>query len=209
MSEYFTKSDRRAMLRNLGIGLLGTSCAGWLPAIAAEIAQDPRRRRHCILLWMSGGPSQTDTFDMKPGHANGGEFKEIQTAVPGLRFSEHLPKLAKHADRVAIVRSLSTKEGDHARGTHLVRTGRSPIGGVAYPSIACALSKELASESELLPNYVTVAPPRDINPAAFEPGFLGPAYAPAIIASNGGAPAGQPAGRSPSLANLRLDDLEL
>lgn len=197
------------MLRNLGLGLLGTSCAGWLPALAAEVAQDPRRRRHCILLWMSGGPSQTDTFDMKPGHENGGEFKEIQTSVPELRFSEHLPKLAKQADRLAVVRSLSTKEGDHARGTHLVRTGHSPIGGVAYPSIACALAKELAADSAALPNYVTVAPQRDINPAAFEPGFLGPGYAPAIVATNTGTTPGQPAARPGALANLKLDDLEL
>jgi uncharacterized protein (DUF1501 family) len=197
------------MLRTLGLGLLGTSCAGWLPALAADVAQDPRRRRHCILLWMSGGPSQTDTFDMKPGHENGGEFKEIQTSVAGLKFSEHLPKLAKHADQLAIVRSLSTKEGDHARGTHLVRTGHSPIGGVAYPSIACALAKEMAVESAVLPNYVTVAPPRDINPAAFEPGFLGPGYAPAIVASNTGPSPARPAAASGAPANLKLDDLEL
>lgn len=200
--------DRREMLRNLGLGLLGTSCASWLPAIAAEVAQDPRRRRHCILLWMSGGPSQTDTFDMKPGHANGGEFKELATSVPGLRFSEHLPKLAKHADQLAIVRSLSTKEGDHARGTHLVRTGHSPVGGVAYPSIACALAKELTSDS-VLPNYVTVAPQRDINPAAFEPGFLGPSYAPAIVAGNAATPPGQPPSGTQQLVDLKLADLEL
>ena len=99
--------------------------------------------RHCILLWMSGGPSQTDTFDMKPGHANGGEFKEVATNAPGLRFSEHLPKLGEHADRLAVIRSLSTKEGDHGRGTHLVRTGHPPMGGVEYPSICCSLAKEL------------------------------------------------------------------
>src|SRR3954470_22429850 len=209
MSSCCEKWDRRDMLRSLGLGLLGTSCAGWLPALAAEVAQDPRRRRHCILLWMSGGASQTDTFDMKVGHANGGEFKELPTVVPGLRFSEHLPKLAKHADQLAIVRSLSTKEGDHARGTHWVRTDHSPIGGVAYPSIACALAKELTSDSTTLPNYVTVAPQRDINPAAFEPGFLGPGYAPAIVAASAGASPSVPAGRADSFANLKLDDLEL
>jgi hypothetical protein len=158
---------------------------------------------------MSGGPSQTDTFDMKPGHANGGEFKELPTVVPGLRFSEHLPQLAKQADRLAIVRSLSTKEGDHARGTHLVRTGHSPMGDVAYPSIACALAKELASDAVLLPDYVTVAPPRDINPAAFEPGFLGPGYAPAIVAASADDSPTQPAVPPATLANLKLDDLEL
>ena len=119
MSRSCCGPDRRDILRSLGLGLLGTSCAGWLPALAAEVAQDPRRRRHCILLWMSGGASQTDTFDMKPGHANGGEFKEITTSVPGLRFSEHLPKLAEQADQLALLRSIVTKEGDHARGSRL------------------------------------------------------------------------------------------
>jgi uncharacterized protein (DUF1501 family) len=208
MAIHFAKPDRRELLRNLGLGLLGTSCASWLPTLAAEIAQDPRRRRHCILLWMSGGPSQTDTFDMKPGHSNGGEFKELMTGVPGLRFSEHLPKLAKHADQLAIVRSLSTKEGDHARGMHLVRTGHSPMGDVAYPSIACALAKELPADA-LLPNYVTVAPPRDINPAAFEPGFLGTSYAPAIVAGNVAAAPPQAAATSQKLVDLKLEDLEL
>jgi hypothetical protein len=198
---------RRDVLRSLGLGLLGTTCSGWLPALAAEVAQDPRRRRHCILLWMSGGPSQTDTFDMKPGHVNGGQFKEIATSVPGLRFSEHLPKLAEHANHLAIVRSLSTKEGDHARGTHLVRTGKPPMGEVAYPSIACALAKELAADGSLLPNYVSVAPQLQISPAAFGPGFLGQSYAPAIVGATGvaAAPNSQPAG----LADLKLDDLEL
>ncbi len=77
-----------------------------LPSLAAEVAADPRRKRHCILLWMSGGPSHIDTFDMKPGHNNGGELKEIATRAPGLRFSEHLPKLAEHGERIAVVRSL-------------------------------------------------------------------------------------------------------
>jgi uncharacterized protein (DUF1501 family) len=198
--------DRRSLLRNFGLGLLGTSCARWLPSLAAEIAQDPRRRRHCILLWMSGGPSQTDTFDMKPGHANGGEFKEVATSVPGLRFSEHLPKLGKFGDQLAVVRSLTTKEGDHARGTYLVRTGHVPAGEVAYPSMACALAKELTYDS-VLPNYVTVAPPRDINPAAFEPGFLGARYAPAIV-GGGNSPA--PGAKAPaSPVNLKMEDLEL
>src|SRR6478752_8611770 len=203
------RASRRQWLQAASLGLLGSSASGWFPAFADSIANDPKRRRHCILLWMTGGPTQTDTFDMKPGHANGGEFKEVATAVPGLRFSEHLPNLAKHADRLAIVRSLSTKEGDHARGTHLVRTGNSQMGGVAYPSIACSLAKELTPDSAVLPNYVTVAPPRDINPAAFEPGFLGPGYAPAIVASNTGPSPARPAAASGGLANLKLDDLEL
>ncbi|MBX3439869.1 MAG: DUF1501 domain-containing protein, partial [Planctomycetaceae bacterium] len=118
------KPNRRDWLRAAGAAAGGLSVSGWLPVLANEIAADPNRsqRRHCILLWMSGGPSQTDTFDMKPGHANGGEFQEIATNAPGVRFSEHLPRLATMADKLAVVRGLSTKEGDHARGTHLMRT---------------------------------------------------------------------------------------
>jgi len=118
--------DRRRMLRAMACGACGVSVSGWLPTLAAAMAADPRRRRHCILLWMAGGPSQTDTFDMKPNHANGGEFKEIATNVAGVRFSEHLPRLAQQADKLAIIRSLTTKEGDHERGSYLMRTGQRP-----------------------------------------------------------------------------------
>jgi Protein of unknown function (DUF1501) len=121
-----------------------------------------------------------------------------------------MPKLAEQARRLAIVRSLSTKEGDHARGTHLVRTGHPPMGDVAYPSIACSLAKQLASVDSRLPDYVSVAPPQEINPAAFGPGFLGSSYAPAIV---GGGPAGAPPAAPDSepaaLTQLKLEDLEL
>jgi hypothetical protein len=210
MSNQCCTFHRRDLLRSMGLGLLGSSCAGWLPALAADLAADPRRSRHCILLWMSGGPSQTDTFDMKPGHANGGEFKELTTRIPGLRFSEHLPKLAEHADQLAIVRSLSTKEGDHARGTHLVRTGHPPMGDVAYPSIACSLAKQLATGTNPLPNYVSVAPTQEINPAAFGPGFLGASHAPAIVGGGaGGAQPAAPTDADARLIELKLADLEL
>src|SRR5207237_8511074 len=91
--------SRRDWLRLSTAGVIGCSMSGWLEALAADAAGDPRRRRACILLWMNGGPSQTDTFDLKPGHANGGPFKERSTHVAGIRFSEHLPKLANPADR--------------------------------------------------------------------------------------------------------------
>jgi hypothetical protein len=146
---------------------------------------------------------------MKPDHANGGAFKEVATSVPGLRFSEHLSQLGEHADRLAVIRSLSTKEGDHTRGTHLVRTGHPPMASVAYPSICCSLAKELESVSNPLPNYVSVAPQQGISPAAFGPGFLGAKYAPAIVAGAAGPP--MPTGEenvATSLADLRLENIE-
>ncbi len=198
--------DRRRFLQSAGMGMLGVSMSGWLPALAEQIAGDPRRRRHCILLWMGGGPSQTDTFDMKPNHENGGEFKEIATNVPGVRFSEHLPQLAQQADQLAIIRSLSTKEGDHGRGTHLMRTGQSPMGAVRYPAIGAALAKQLVSPEVKLPPYVSVAPFRGINNEAFGPGFLGPKFAPLVVGGAGRNGRGE-AGEGEGFAKLTVDAL--
>src|SRR6476646_2651460 len=103
---------RRDWLRLCAAGVAGSSMSGWFGALADEAARRPDRRRACILLWMSGGPSQIDTFDLKPGHANGGTSREIDTAVPGIKISEHLPRVARLAKHLALVRSMSTKEGD-------------------------------------------------------------------------------------------------
>jgi hypothetical protein len=197
--------NRRQLLRALGGTLLGSSASGWLPALANEVARDPRRQRQCILLWMTGGPSQTDTFDMKPNHANGGEFTEISTSAPGLRISEHLPRLAAHGDQMAVVRSLSTKEGDHGRGTFLMRTGRAPRGPVRYPTIGSSLSKELGAQSEASLDYVAIAPYRAFNQAAFSPGFLGPKHAALTVGAADNLPAGP--NDTGGYADLRVDDL--
>src|ERR1700675_5075839 len=115
------KLSRREALKLSAIaGTVGFSLSGWLEAVAQQNANNPQRRRSCILLWMNGGPSQIDTFDLKPGHANGGEYKEIETAVPGIKISEHLPKIAKFMDRMAIIRSMTSKEGDHGQATYLM-----------------------------------------------------------------------------------------
>src|SRR5215510_10794995 len=199
------RSSRRQWLKAASLGLLGTSASGWFPAFADKLASDPNRRRHCILLWMTGGPSQTDTFDMKPGHANGGPFQEVSTSVAGLKFSEHLPKLAKHADRLCVVRSLSTKEGDHGRGTYVVRTGQKPQGPVQYPAIGSSLSKALGREDDAVPHYVSISPYRAFNQAAFSPGFLGPRYAALTVGATDGAQ--QAATASGGYAELKVDDL--
>jgi len=193
------------MLRAVGLGLLGYSTSGWLPALADEIGPDPKRRRHCVLLWMSGGPSQIDTFDMKPDHANGGEFNPIDTNAPGVQISEHLPKLAEQTNKLAIVRGLSTKEGDHGRGTYLMRTGHQPRGTVRYPTIGASLSKELGTHSGLALDFVSVSPYRAFNQAAYGPGFLGPKYAPLTVGATDNLPLTP--GDMLQYADLRVDDL--
>lgn len=179
-----TKLSRRRLMTTLAAGLGGVSASGWFPAFANQLADNPKRQRHCILLWMSGGPTQTDTWDMKPNHANGGEFAEISTASAGLRFSEHLPKLATMADKLAVLRGLHTKEGDHGRGTYLMRTGHKPMGPIQYPSIGASLANQLSKEELALPGYVSVGPYRAFNQDAFGPGFLGPRFGPLIVGAS-------------------------
>src|SRR5947209_1480317 len=109
--------SRREWLKLSSAGVVGASMSGWFGSLANAAAGDPSRKRSCILLWMNGGPSTIDLWDLKPGHANGGPFKEIATAAPGVKISEHLPKMARHANEMALIRGMSTKEGDHTRGT--------------------------------------------------------------------------------------------
>src|SRR3954468_1036264 len=99
-------ASRRQWLRLAASGVAVTSTSGWIEALAADAAAHPGRRRACILLWMNGGPSQTDTFDPKTGHENAGPLRSIETAVPGIRIGEHLPKLARQMKHLALVRSM-------------------------------------------------------------------------------------------------------
>ncbi len=173
--------SRRDVLRLSWAGLVGASTFPWLEAMANETAPPVDRKRACILLWMNGGPSQMDTFDLKPGHANGGTFKEINTSVTGVRISEHLPKIAQMAKHLAIIRSMSTKEGDHGRATYLLRNGYLPQPPVRYPTLGSLVAKELGNPAAELPNFVSISPFRAFNAAAFSPGFLGSQFAPLFV----------------------------
>ena len=168
----------------LGATLFPRSGAAGQPAIPAQAAANPvppqkavPRKPSVILLWMSGGPSQMDTFDLKPGQANGGPFREIDTNVKGIRISEHLPKLAKHMNEMVLIRSVTTREGDHVRASHLMRTGYPVTPGMQYATIGEVLAKELGGEQSTVPNHVRVAPR---TPVRFTPaqGRLGERYVP-------------------------------
>lgn len=206
MSAHQTEAlSRREWLKLAAAGVVGSSLSGWLGRLAAATGKDPQRRRACILLWMNGGPSQMDTFDLKPGHANGGPIQEIATSVPGIRISEHLPRLAQQAEHLAIIRSMSTREADHGRATYLMRTGRPPSGPIQYPALGSFVARELEYPEAALPGFVSIAPSRFLSPAAYSSGFLGPQYAPLIVGENV-----QFVGRGPELdpdAALKVQDL--
>lgn len=205
--------SRRQFLRALTASFAGVGMSPWFPAFADSIGTQ-RSPRRCILLWMTGGPSQLDTFDLKPGHTNGGPFKEIATSAAGLRFSEHLPRLARQAQHLCVLRGLSTTEGDHGRATYLLRTGRSPASEVYAPTLGSLISKELANDELALPSFVSVNPHAEFNPDAYSAGFLGPRYASLNVKPKSPTPEGftqlgvdhlhPPAGVAPSSAAARL-----
>ena len=176
-----TDFDRRSFLRT-GTASLSISLSGWLSQLAHASADSPSRKRSCILLWMSGGPATIDLWDLKPGHVNGGPYTEIATRAPGLKVGQHLPKVADFGDRLAILRGMTTREGDHGRATFLVRTGTLPQGGIDFPTLGSLVAKELHSPGADLPPFVAIAPQRGLAQGAFGPGFLGPQFAPLIVA---------------------------
>lgn len=199
---------RRHLGKYSGLGLLGAAASGWLPSIAAHAAETEStasRKRKCILLWMSGGPSQLETFDPKPGHENGGPTKAIETSVPGVQISEHLPQVAKVMHHLAPIRSMATKEGDHTRATYFMHTGYLPQGPIRYPTMGSLLSNRLRDEQCDLPSFVSVNPFRAFSPAAYGPGFLGPSWSPLVVES---AMTGDEENRSVSfeVSNLKAAD---
>src|SRR5262245_29275033 len=195
-----SRFGRRAWMRG-SAALAGAALVpGWLGQVAARATTDASRKRSCILLWMAGGPSQLDTFDLKQGTENSGPFREIETTTPGVKFSEHLPLLAKQSEHLAIVRSMKTKEGDHGRATAHLHTGYLPQASIRFPSLGALVSNELASEHADLPGFVSVG--GAFAQPSVAAGFLGPRHAPLVVASYGGGRRGGAEG-----GTLRVEDL--
>lgn len=140
----------------------------------------PAKAKAVILLWMGGGPSQLDTFDPKPGTANGGPHKAIDTAAKGIQISEHLPTVAAQMENLAIIRSIYTGEPEHFRASYMLHTGVKFLESFPYPSMGSLISYEL-SESLDTPGYVS------IGGGSFGPTFLGYEHAPFVIDNPHGA----------------------
>lgn len=176
-----------AMLGGLAAGTLG-GLGGLTDAVAAGTETLRRQGKSLILVWLQGAPSQFETFDPKPGHDNGGETKAIDTSVSGIRISENLPHTAKVADRMSIIRSLSTKEGNHQRATYMLHTSYVPTATVKHPSLGSVVSHEIVDPACELPAFVR------INGRGFGNGggggLLGTAYDPFDVGGAGRGPAG-------------------
>src|SRR5262245_7146760 len=156
----------------------GLSMSGWLNVVAAHAAQTGRKTKSCIVLWMDGGPSHKDTFDLKPGTKDAGEFKPIATSVPGVQVSEHLPKVAKWMHEAAVLRGMSTSEGSHGRARYNLHTGyKEGVGGVVHPALGSIVSAEVGRPDSAMPNFVAVAK------GNYGSGYLGPRHQPLVVAS--------------------------
>jgi uncharacterized protein (DUF1501 family) len=172
--------SRRDMLKLAASGAGAVALSGWMPILAARAVQQQAaaggtaaRHKHCILLFMNGGPSHKDTFDLKPGTANSGPYQAIDTNVSGIRISEHFPRLATVMNHATIIRSMSTLEGAHDRARYHMHTGyRQGSGGLTYPSIGSIAAKEIGNVDQPLPNFVSIGQP------GYSSGYLGSRYQP-------------------------------
>jgi uncharacterized protein (DUF1501 family) len=166
--------SRRDLMKLSALGVLGASTSGWFASLARSAdtaAKEGVKHKSCILLWMNGGPAQSHTFDLK----DNSEYKAIDTSVPDIKISEHLPNVAKQMEHMAIIRSMSTGEASHPRARYLMHTGwRQGAGGVTYPALGAIVSNELGSLDSELPNYVAVG-------GSLGSGYLGPKHSPLIV----------------------------
>ncbi|HEV3005595.1 MAG TPA: DUF1501 domain-containing protein, partial [Pirellulales bacterium] len=184
---------RRRMLKVGGSGLLGGLSLPRLLELQANAATDaPAKARACIFLFLEGGPSTIDMWDMKPEAPIEirGPFKPIASSVPGTFVGEHLPRCAQLVHKFTILRSHSHTDNGHNTGYHYVMTGRRADfadgetrvpNNVLYPSIGSIVSRELGPRNSL-PPYVNLPHPM----WAGGPGFYGSRYAPFVIESDPG-----------------------
>ena len=185
---------RRSLLRagvTTGLGLMVSS---WLER-AANAAPEAKAR-NVILLWMNGGPSHIDTWDPKQGKV-AGPHKAIKTSVPGVMISEHMPQIARLANKLAIVRGMTSKEGNHQRAQYLLRTGYAPNPTVAHPSLAAWVTKRLGEPKSGLPGSVSLGGP------SLGAGFFGVQYGPFVVQTPGQMP--QNVGYGPGVDDARFE----
>lgn len=175
--------SRRHFMRHLaGFSLMAGPSLAFVQRLIAAAPQMKRDRKSLIILWMGGGPSHMDLWDMKPDSPNGGAFKPMKTAVSGIEICEHLPILASQAKHLAIVRSLVTNEGSHERGTYLLHTAYPQNPAIDFPSIGSIVNQQLTPKELAIPGFISVGRPAE------GPGFLGMAYAPFTVQNPGQPP---------------------
>ena len=172
--------SRRQFVKGSTAAAIGSLACNWSDLLAAE--KLPRlpdsRADQVIVMWMGGGPTQMETGDPKPEHANGGELGAVDTSVDGIRIGATLPKIAREFKDVSVIRSMATGEGNHGRGTYLMHTGYTPTGTVKHPGVGSIISSETVDHQPAgfdLPNFISVRTPSQ------GAGFLGVDHEPLVV----------------------------
>jgi hypothetical protein len=151
---------------------------GLLQTLKANQEEIKKNGKSAILLWMGGGPSTMDIWDLKPNAATGGPFRPIGTSGD-VQICEHMPLMAKQMHNMAIIRSMSTREADHMRGRYYMHTGYVPNPSMEHPSYGSLLSHQLRRDDIEIPQFVTV------GGGSMGAGFLGAQYNPFSVNSDG------------------------
>lgn len=166
--------DRRDFLHLGVLSAFGLSVADTLRLRAAAPA-DTTRAKSCILIWLDGGPTHLDTFDLKPDAPVEvrGDFKPMATAVPGIQICEHLPMTAGAMREIALIRSLTHELGNHDTGSHYLLTGHRPTPVIEFPSMGSVIARETGF-GKALPPYVAIPEIRAAGRAGYLPGACAP-----------------------------------
>jgi hypothetical protein len=189
---------RRDFLRAAAAAGAAAGAMSWTDRIIASSDDMRKRGMACILLWMGGGPSQFETFSPKPDHENGGETKAISTAVSGIQIAESLPKCAAAMNDLAIVRSMTSKEGSHPRATFLLHHGYLPMGGVKFPTLGSHVAQQIGTPGFDIPSFVRIG---GRSADAGGGGFLGVDYDPFVLQN----PEAKPENTQPATRDERYD----
>jgi hypothetical protein len=193
--------NRRHFLKHVaGASALAWPSLRFFQGVASAQTALKKSNKSLIVLWMGGGPSTIDLWDMKPEASTGGEFKPIKTDVNGIEISEILPAIAKQMKHLSIVRSLVTNEGSHERGTDLMNTGRPPSPVVQFPALGAVASSQMGNKDLALPAFIGVGGTAQRIGA----GFLGMAYAPFTVQN-----AGQPPANIKAPSSLGANEVEV
>lgn len=150
---------RRLFLKGLAAsGAISLSSWAGLFSLPAFAEQARREQKHCILLWLCGAPSQFETWDPKPGRPTSGPFRAIPTKVPGVRISELMPRCASIMDKLAVVRSMATKQSEHLQGINLLTRGAEPRPPFVRPVLGSVLAQQLGQLDSPIPNFIFSRP---------------------------------------------------
>ena len=193
---------RRELLHVGGLSAFGLGVSDWFAAqnaMAAKaggegVAGLSAPAKSCILIWLDGGPSHLDLFDLKPDAPKEirGPFSPIATNVPGIEICEQMPRTAKLMDNVALVRSMTSPLGEHNFASHYLLTGYKPNRALTYPSLP-SVQKHLFPSQTAIPSNVAIAKPNGMIGS----GYLPESTMPFVVQGD------------PSRPEFRVKDLEL